>query len=489
MSSGNSFDPSREWLGIDAVDLADPRLVLGLPPGPITREAIIAAADVRLSKLRGLEAGPFTVARTALIRRVEESRDGLLASLPTARTASGFAPPPPPGAVPTPARRPPGPQPNREARHLRPSPPSPAPACPAEVTRRTPARERGPGPTGRISPARRRSWSLPLLTVSIAAAAALAVYNGLVPSADRLLALAREKAPGFVDLALPTDVPPATTTRPPGPRGRPVSPSATGGAEQSPTRPQMIDEPASNAVRISTPAGAVETAPRETSSPRPEPTPQSQRAPQPPEHQPPLPAVVPQPVAQQPREQPPRPVARESARIDDLLAGARAALAAGKFDKADDWLARARDAVGDGPGADRVAGWEQLAAHARKFATFRGQALKAGAGREFDVGRDQISVIEVTDRMFIFRHEGQNKRLPLDAVPEAIAMTMTKKWLAGGGHAANHLFIGARYLTRPEPDAAAARKSWLAAQQGGEDVSLLVPLLDDPLFRGPPARR
>jgi hypothetical protein len=75
------------------------------------------------------------------------------------------------------------------------------------------------------------------------------------------------------------------------------------------------------------------------------------------------------------------------------------------------------------------------------------------------------------------------------AVPEAIAMTMTRKWFAGGGQAANHLFVGARYLTRPEPDPAAARKAWLAARAAGEDVSLLMPLLDDPLLRAGASRR
>jgi hypothetical protein len=66
---------------------------------------------------------------------------------------------------------------------------------------------------------------------------------------------------------------------------------------------------------------------------------------------------------------------------------------------------------------------------------------------------------------------------------------MTKQWFAGGGHAANHLFIGARYLTRPEPDPAAARNAWQSAQRGGEDVSLVMTLLEDPLLRGPSQRR
>ncbi|NCA12309.1 hypothetical protein EBR56_11025, partial [bacterium] len=67
------FDPCRQWLGIDAVDLVDPRRVLGLGPGEANPLAVLRAAEARLTLLRGVDPGPFAVARQALMTRVEEA--------------------------------------------------------------------------------------------------------------------------------------------------------------------------------------------------------------------------------------------------------------------------------------------------------------------------------------------------------------------------------------------------------------------------------
>ncbi|NDC62974.1 MAG: hypothetical protein EBZ59_03085, partial [Planctomycetia bacterium] len=75
------FDPCRQWLGIDAVELAEPRRVLGLAPTESDPLAVIRAADARLSRLRSVAAGPFEMARTSLIRRVEEAREAVLVEL------------------------------------------------------------------------------------------------------------------------------------------------------------------------------------------------------------------------------------------------------------------------------------------------------------------------------------------------------------------------------------------------------------------------
>jgi len=44
-----AFDPCRDWLGIAAVDLADPRKVLGLPPGVLSADAVSTAAAASTS--------------------------------------------------------------------------------------------------------------------------------------------------------------------------------------------------------------------------------------------------------------------------------------------------------------------------------------------------------------------------------------------------------------------------------------------------------
>ena len=102
-----SFDPCRQWLGIDAVDLGDPRRVLGLTAAETDPMVVLRAADARISRLKGLAPGPFAMARDALVRRVEESRETVLGEIARRQPAApigsrGFAMPPPPGGLPQP---------------------------------------------------------------------------------------------------------------------------------------------------------------------------------------------------------------------------------------------------------------------------------------------------------------------------------------------------------------------------------------------------
>jgi len=104
------FDPCKQWLGIDAVDIGDPRRLLGLAPHEADPMNVLKAAQARLATLHAIAPGPYDVARTALMKRVEEAREKLLAQIAATRPAvvrppvvppppppAGFAPPPPPG--------------------------------------------------------------------------------------------------------------------------------------------------------------------------------------------------------------------------------------------------------------------------------------------------------------------------------------------------------------------------------------------------------
>ncbi|MCX7405876.1 MAG: hypothetical protein NT089_09145, partial [Planctomycetia bacterium] len=86
------FDPCKQWLGIDAVDLEDPRRVLGVAQTESDPLAVIRAAGIRLSLLRGISPGPFEIARNALIKRVEEAREALLLRLAAHPTSSAINP-------------------------------------------------------------------------------------------------------------------------------------------------------------------------------------------------------------------------------------------------------------------------------------------------------------------------------------------------------------------------------------------------------------
>ncbi|MFM8953469.1 MAG: hypothetical protein ACKOOF_10480, partial [Planctomycetaceae bacterium] len=87
MHDESSFDPCRQWLGIDAVELVTPHRVLGISPLETDPLAIVRAADQKLITLRSIDPGPLARARDALLARVEQSRDAMLAAASAARSS------------------------------------------------------------------------------------------------------------------------------------------------------------------------------------------------------------------------------------------------------------------------------------------------------------------------------------------------------------------------------------------------------------------
>jgi hypothetical protein len=75
MQNDAPFDPCRQWLGIDAVELVTPHRVLGISPLETDPLVIVRAADQKLGVLRSIDPGPLGRARDALVTRVEQARD------------------------------------------------------------------------------------------------------------------------------------------------------------------------------------------------------------------------------------------------------------------------------------------------------------------------------------------------------------------------------------------------------------------------------
>jgi hypothetical protein len=205
------FDPCREWLGIAALDLTDPHVVLGIARGETDPSVIGAAADERLRTLRGIAPGPFAKAHAALLARVAQARDELLAaSAGTARSAA-----------PVRANLPP-------LRAAAASAPQRAPAMPVVISRPT-------------RPARRRSSGGGLAAVSLLAAVAAAAGAYVLWPRPRVAprrpaAPAREsaRAPATRPTAVAgTREPAAGQIRPAG--GRPA-------AELAETAPERADD-------------------------------------------------------------------------------------------------------------------------------------------------------------------------------------------------------------------------------------------------------
>jgi hypothetical protein len=63
-----------------------------------------------------------------------------------------------------------------------------------------------------------------------------------------------------------------------------------------------------------------------------------------------------------------------------------------------------------------------------------------------------------------------------------------KAWFARRDRPSNQVLMGAHLVARVEPNLRLAADAWDRAGRGGEDVSLLEPLLNDPIIRNAATR-
>ena len=490
-----AFDPCREWLGIDAVDLGDPSRVLGLPPDCRDAALIARAAEMRLESLERVAPGPFAKAHAAIVARVEEARDSLLAaafsrgtSAPPAQARSTFAPPRPPAVAST----------SRWA--------GVGDASTAAEDNAEPVL----GPSLRRPVQRSRSSSSGagglLLTSFALLAAAVAVLVFLVLRPDEVAV----KTP-------PTTTPPPATngTNPSGGGGgptRPRPPATPKQPERTPPAPATVDPPDLEA-KPATPDRSendeeqqpskaemqqedkekAEMQQREAERLRREreKEEQSRRDAEMAEQkaiaareaeEARRKAEMAEPAGTQEADQE---RARMQEAFDKSLGDAFKALQRGEFDTADRAIKAADSHVGDDvEAATRIERWRLLATYAREFTKFREQAIAAAnAGREFQVDGKPFSVIEITPDMFIYKQAGKIERVPRERVDPRIELAVVEGWFEADGRAANHLFLGTRWLCLDPPNASRARAEWRKAGDGGEQVDPLNALLEDPVIR------
>lgn len=191
----------------------------------------------------------------------------------------------------------------------------------------------------------------------------------------------------------------------------------------------------------------------------------------------------PQPTNDDPPPPEPEQPASVAARVDTSLRSALASLRRGDFDTAEREITAAnRLAEADRSLADRTAGWLQLAAYARQFAAYRDKALLAAHG-DCEVDGTLISIVESTPVVFKYKAAGRMVRVPPAEVPRPIANAIARRWFAAKDQPGNHVFLGCDRILHDPPDVDGARQEWAVAKQGGENTTLLEPLLDDPLIR------
>ena len=507
--SSAQFDPCRQWLGIDAVDLTNPRRVLGLLPSESDPLVVLRAADARLTVLKGIAPGPFDMARNALIKRVEEAREAVLAQVAAtpkqqAPVGTSFTMPPPPGgSLPRaqasasdmsgiPSFSPPAPPMPQAAGRIPNVPVVPAVPLPHGTPEASPWNERADADHGgsvsvKTRPVYRKQSSgagtLLLLLVGLGAAVGGLLWMKM--SADDQ----RKEARRQVATAEQRDQQNSADEDEPEPQKTATKrPAAMRRPERDPN-----DTTSDDAVSTSAPPRREPMPVRRRPEPEPETTPEPEPVPEPETN--PEPEPVPEPTDGPPVAEPaapdqtdsPVPLSSEpstpeetAAEINRLLAEVFAALQEQQFDAAQ-LAAKAADKKAAGPAQKRVVSWDSLITYAKGFADYRSQALAAmRPGQEYEIDDKKIAVIEIDAEKFIYRYAGKNKTVSADKIPGAILMTIVTEWF--DRNPANNLYIGAYHATKAEPDLEKARASWQLANARGADASALLPLLDDPVL-------
>jgi len=417
------FDPCKQWLGIDAVDIGDPRRLLGLAANESNPTVVVKAAEARLAKLRGIAPGPYDLARTSLMKRVEEARDALLAKATVVRPPIVPPPPPPAGFAPA-------------------APADWAAADPADAPAEFPSAS-GLPTVSTSRPTYRRSsggaWLALLLIAALGSAAGALAWQ--------IFGQGPQKTPATKPAAV------TVASKPEAPAAEPERPA--------PGRRVKRPEPRDDGDLTSDSAISTD---------------------RPPKPRKPLAPPADPPVAMPPKPVEPAPPVDSTKQVEPLLRTALAALQRSDFAAADAAIDAAHEKAEDAELRRRVSRWGDLVTFARGFAEYREKAISSvEAGHEYDVDGKKVGVVEIDETKFIYRYAGRNKTTPRNAIPSAIMMKIVTEWFDGKPQ--NDLFLGAYHATKGEIDLEKARACWqLAARRGAKAASLL-PLLDDPVLR------
>ena len=519
MPAESPFDPCKQWLGFDAVQLGNHRLVLGLSPSDSDPEVVRKGAEARIRLLQSLSPGPFELARNSLIKRVEEARDAVLAEIVTAAAAArpaGFAMPRPPGQLA--AGAPPSPPAAMAAQSASAVPPAVAPPVPA--------------PMGghdqiviRTTRYRRRT---PLAGIALTILALTAAVGGLWWFKENRHLLEGRKPAGRERQT--ARVEPDAEKRPSQPKGKkpadgapadPTSDRAVSTAERGPARPRR-PEPSADDGESGEPLGVAtsgkaaskdpavppskkatepmnaeqpERAPVKPAAPMAEREPETKPGAKPerrpdtqPDAKPGLkPEMKPEPKPEMtddssPDDEP-APTPPDTEKLDAALTKVFALFQQEDHDGVERELAAAGEEYADVASRKRVNAWKQLAAYAKGYSAYRDEALETvAAGDEYEYKGKKISIVEADRKLFKFRVSGDTKTFARDKIPSGIVLAIVTRWF--DDNPANELYLGAHHVAKPEPDLDRAREHWERADARGAEATALLRLLDDPVIVG-----
>ena len=476
MSTNAPLDPCKQWLGIDAVDLGNARLVLGVSPQEADPLVVLRAAEARLNLLRAISPGPFAMARAGLIKRVEEAREKLLAEIaaipprPQTSAAVAFAMPAPPSQRAAPAAAVPMiPQGQRVVPGMPPVVPAAVPPVPPTVPGGA-FRSEGGGVEAiaiRTTVYRKKTpvAGIALTVLALSGLAGWLVYSNAYGKLKGGKPKTAEKS-GERQTAQVQEV--ADPVRPPQKNSRRAGKDDDAPADPASDRAVSTSRPPSPRAERTRP-----------SRPKPEP----EEEPMPAEQKPvAMKGVLEKPEEDKPADDPPaEAMAKEDSGLEATLAEALESLRRQEDDTVMQLLAVASKQADGDEAKQRVARWKLLATYYQGFLDYREKALAAvKPGDEYDVKNQKVGVVEIDADTFIFRTAGSNKKVPRDKIPAGIVLAIVMQWF--DANPANDLYIGAYHLAKPEPDPEKAREHWEQALAAGADASGLLPLLDDRVF-------
>ena len=453
------FDPCRQWLGVDAVDLGNARLVLGVSPQEADPLVVLRAAEARLNLLRAISPGPFAMARAGLIKRVEEAREKLLAEI---------------------AAIPPRPQTGAAVAFAMPAPPSQRAAPAAAVPPVPPTVPGGAfhsdgGGVEAIAirtTVYRKKTAVAGIALTVLALSALAgwlvYYTAYGKLKDEKLKGGKPKTAQSGERQTALVEPAADPVRPPQKNSRRAVKEDDASADPLSDRAVSTSKPPTQRMERTRPS-------------RPEPEPEEE--PMPAEQKPvAMKGVDEKPEEEKPADAPPaEAMAKADSRLDATLAEALESLRRQEDDTVARLLAVASKQADGDDAKQRVASWKLLATYYKGFLDYREKALAAvKPGNEYDVKNQKVGVVEVDDEKFIYRTAGGNKTVARDKIPAGIVLAIVMQWF--DANPANDLYLGAYHLAKPEPDPERAREHWQQALAAGADASGLLLLLDDPVF-------
>jgi hypothetical protein len=511
MAKDVPFDPCRQWLGIDAVDLGNARLVLGLSSQEADPLAVVQAAEARLNLLRAISPGPFELARTSLIKRVEEAREKVLAEIaasprPAPGAAGGFAMPAPPSQLAAAAPQVPFVPSAGAPPAVPPAVPVVPPMVPGGGWSQAGGQAGGEGNGfGHIS-IRTTGYrkQTPVAGIALVLLAMASLAGGLAYYVITKDKAQHSRSARTEDRLTAQAEPPANVGATESAAQRRPEPAAGRKHGGMTRKERREDEPppdpsSDRAISTGKPRSREkERRPPPQPDPQPEeesesvaPPPAAMEPPPPPQKTVLNPPEAPQQKPQKPEEEPPakeNPVKEkpEQARqLDDTLAELLKAMQQQDDDTVKRRLSEAFEQAGGrnfgNAASQRIDSWQQLATYYKGFLEFREKALAAvKSGNEYEVRNQKIAVVEIDDTVFKYRVAGETRRTDREKIPGGIVLAILMEWF--DANPANDLYVGAYHLAKEEPAPQLAREHWQKAAAAGADASALMPLLDDPVF-------